>query len=69
MPYFDRFDICEAHYLFYCHFHSGMGSREYERLSKMTEYFTPCSSLRFGTLSENGREIYEQLAEKEENKG
>jgi len=60
--YFDRFDICEAYYLYFCDYHGGQGSREYARLSRMTHYFKPRPSLsQPEDLSENGREIYYQL--------
>lgn len=57
--YFDRFDICEAWYLALADCHGGGGSREYQRLSRMSRYFRPSPMLSVETLSENGREIYE----------
>jgi hypothetical protein len=64
--YFDRFDIAEAYYLFFCHFHEGQASDKYRRLCRMSRYFKPRPSLSVETLSENGREIYEALIQKEE---
>lgn len=64
--FFDRFDVCEAFYLFFAHYHEGQASDKYRRLSKMTRYFKPRPSLSVETLTENGREIYEALAQKEE---
>lgn len=61
MAYFDRFDIAEAHYLYYSHFHSGQWSDEYRRLCKMSEYFRPRPNLSIETLTENGQEIYDFL--------
>ncbi len=63
---FDRFDIAEAYFLFFCFYHEGGGSRKYRRLSKMSRYFRPSPTLTVETLTENGREIYEELAAKEE---
>ncbi len=64
--FFDRFDICEAYYLFFSHYHEGQGSKKYHRLSKMSRYFKPSPLLSVETLTENGREIYEALARREE---
>jgi hypothetical protein len=64
--FFDRFDIAEAHYLFFCHYHEGQASEKYLRLSKMTRYFKPSPLLSVETLTENGREIYAALVQKEE---
>lgn len=61
--YFDRFDIAEAYYLWLSHNHSGQNSREYARLSRMTQYFSPSPLLTVETLSDNGRAIYDKLAE------
>ena len=63
--FFDRFDVAEAYYLFFAHFHEGQASDKYRRLSKITRYFKPRPSLSVETLTENGREIYEELARKE----
>ena len=65
MPYFDRFDIAEAYYLFFSHFHEGGGSKKYQRLSKMSRYFKPRPNLSYETLEENGKLIYDALEEKE----
>ena len=62
--YFDRFDICEAYYLFFAYFHEGQSSRKYGRLSRMGRYFRPAPSLCEDTLSENGKAIYDALVEK-----
>ena len=57
--YFDRFDICEAYYLALCHCHGGQWSREYARLSRMTNYFRPSPMLSVESLGDNARQIYE----------
>jgi len=63
--YFDRFDICEAYYLFLSLRHEGQWSEKYRRLSRLTTYFTPRPSLRLSTLSPNGKAIYSALVSKE----
>jgi len=62
---FDRFDIVEAHYCFLVEFHEGQGSEKYRRLCHILGYFKPRPSLSSNTLSENAREIYYALVEKE----
>lgn len=62
MIHFDRFDIMEAHYLYYRDYHTGQSSYEYIRLSLMKiKGFKPHSNLSFKTLTKNGKEIYKQL--------
>jgi hypothetical protein len=65
-PYFDRFDICEAYYLFASHYHGGQWSAEYRifgRLERMG--FKPgANGLNYHGLSENARGIYIKLARK-----
>ena len=53
--YFDRFDICEAYYVYATGYHSGQNSPEYAvfgRLARMG--FSPKANLSEGNLSENG---------------
>jgi hypothetical protein len=61
--YWDRFDICEAYYLFFSNYHWGQGSDFYYRLSKMGEYFKPSPGIRYENLTENGKEIYDNLVD------
>ena len=61
MVYFDRFDITEAYYLALSHCHNGQWSPEYARLCKMQKYFKPSISLRYDTLTENGKTIYNNV--------
>ena len=61
--YFDRFDICEAYYLFFTNYHWGQGSDLYYRMSRMLDYFKPSPSLRYDTLTENGQYIYDNLVD------
>ena len=57
--YFDRFDIAEAWYLALSDCHGGQWSKEYERLCKLSRYYTPgMFSPNYASLSENGKEIY-----------
>jgi hypothetical protein len=67
MPYFDRFDICEAHYLLEVHYNLGgwlherpsnQRRREATHVQLHRMQFKPAPSL---TLSENGQEIYATL--------
>ena len=66
MPYFDRFDICEAYYAFAMEWHSGQASELYSwfgRLDRMR--FRPSPLFNgYESLSENGKEIYEALVER-----
>ena len=63
---FDRFDICEAHYLYARHYHEGGDTPEhtFARLNRMQ--FFPGISLRANdepdrALTDNGVEIYDRL--------
>jgi hypothetical protein len=61
--YFDRFDICEAHYMFAMLWHDGMWGEIYSKfgqLERMQYRPSPCLS-EPKDLSMNGREIYRQL--------
>lgn len=62
--YFDRFDIVKAYYLAFSHCHGGQCSREYARLSKMLSYFKPSPMLSVDNLSDNAREIYDNVCSK-----
>lgn len=62
--YWDRFDIAEAWYLALENCHGGQFSDEYKRLCNMRTYFNPKPNLRVGTLTDNGREIYEAACER-----
>lgn len=63
MAHFDRFDICEAYYLFACHYHGGQFTKEYAILGRLEKFFRPRPDLSIETLSENAQEIYQALAE------
>ncbi len=58
----DRFDICEAYYMFATLYHSGQYSKTYEifgRLERMQ--FKPSVALSVDSLTDNGRLIYNNL--------
>jgi hypothetical protein len=64
VPYFDRFDIVSAYYLFLTFYHDGQASKFYGRLCKLLKHFRPGPSLSDETdLTENGRAIYDRLVE------
>jgi hypothetical protein len=60
--YYNKFDIVEAYYLFFSNYHEGQGSDKYRRLSKMS-YFKPRFSLTYKALSENSKNIYDNLVD------
>lgn len=77
--YFDRFDICEAYWMYYCLWHNGGLTRRCRKrnadtgklnrgiavqLSRMR--FKPAPSLDLDSLSDNGKDIYEALVQKHE---
>lgn len=60
--YFDRFDICEAYWLYMCLYHSGQASKLYRLTGVFAKLqFEPRSDLDEDSLSENGRMIYDRL--------
>lgn len=61
VPRFDRFDICEAYYLWLSENHPGQWSLEYMRLSEMRKYFKPAPNLCYYSLTNNGKMIYNLL--------
>jgi hypothetical protein len=63
MPYFNRFDVCEAYYVYALHYHRGQGSKEYAVFGRLANIGFDPSRLLYGeeNLSENGREIYNRL--------
>jgi hypothetical protein len=73
MAFFDRYDICEAHYLLESDYNVGGILKERPsnerrmmssgfQLSRMG--FTPSPFLTFDTLSENGMIIYNELVQR-----
>ena len=61
--YWDRFDICEAYYLFFSNYHWGQDSDMYQRMSRMLDYFKPSPMLRYEYLSDNAQVIYDNLVD------
>lgn len=59
--YFERFDVVSAWYLYLSHYHEGQFSKKYKRLCKIRTYFNPGMSVEYTNLSNNGREIYNNL--------
>jgi len=65
MPYFERFDICEAYWLYASLYHSGQWSKLYAVLGRLHSIgFTPGMGFSYSSLTDNGREIYESLVER-----
>lgn len=63
--YFDRFDVCEAWYLFAAGWHAGAGSAEYQIFTRLHRVgFKPAPALSKSSLSENGRAILAGLIRK-----
>ena len=58
MTYFNRIDICEAHYLALARCHGGRAA-PYRRLRRLRGFFTPRPALAVENLSANGRGIFE----------
>lgn len=62
---FDRFDVCEAYYLFATLWHGGQFSKEYEIFDRLAKIgFVPGFKISEESLTENGLEIYNALVSK-----
>ena len=60
--YFDRFDILEAYYLFGADYHGGQFTKEYAYTGRVLNVgFKPGCMLRYESLSDNGKAIYDNL--------
>ena len=67
--FWNRFDIIEAYYIFFCDYHEGQFSEKYRRMCKLYNHgFKPRPNLSYETLEENSREIYDALERKESEK-
>lgn len=64
MAYFNKLDVCYAWYLWLSENHGGQWSEEYIRLCKLSSYFTPGPLFKYETMSENAKEIYDDLCNK-----
>ena len=64
--WFDRFDICEAHFMFAMLWHGGQGSATYAKFAQLERIrFRPSPLLNEPKdLGDNAREIYRQLVVK-----
>lgn len=63
--HFDRFDICEAYYLYAYDYHDGQYSKTYEIFGRLHNMgFKPSPLLCYDLLSDNGKEIYDNLVKK-----
>lgn len=64
--YFDRFDICEAHYAFAVDYHGGQWSPEYAILGRLQRmgYRPGFGGVTYDALTENGKAIYDNLVSK-----
>lgn len=59
---FDRFDILSAYYVYGTDYHTGQFSKEYAYIGRaLNAGFKPGASISYGSLSENGKEIYDNL--------
>jgi hypothetical protein len=59
---FDRFDVCEAYYLYGSLYHSGQGSKEYAYMGRAHNLgFRPSASFSYESLSDNGKTIFDNL--------
>lgn len=65
-PRFDRFDVCEAYYLFASLYHGGQSSKEYAILGRLDRmHFRPSAmGIDYARLNENARGIFMRLASK-----
>ncbi len=64
MPYYNRFDIIEAHYWFCADHLEGQFSDKYIRACHILEYFDP-TRLFNGPGGKNSQAIYDALCDKE----
>lgn len=65
--WFDRFDICLAHWAFAVNFHEGQGSATYAKFAQLDRIrFRPgiCQSAQPKDLEQNAKEIYKNLVVK-----
>lgn len=60
--HFDRFDVCEAYYMFATLYHGGQWSEEYRIFGRLNRIkFRPRPNLSVETLDDNAREIFDAL--------
>jgi hypothetical protein len=61
MAYFDRFDVCAAHYWYAILYSGGQGCPLYARLSRILSFYRPDRGTEYGELTANAREIFVEL--------
>lgn len=62
MPYFNRFDICEAYYVFAMLYHGGQWSKEYRIFGRLQRIkYEPRNLNDERDLNENAKEIFLKL--------
>ena len=68
MPYFNRFDVCEAYYCFACLYHAGQWSEEYKIFGRLKALRFDPGLIQAGgnpsALYENAREIFDGLVDR-----
>ena len=63
--HWDRWDIVSAHWQHAVDWHGGMWSELYAKQCRISQYFSPGMGWEgFESLSDNGKEIYNQLVAK-----
>ena len=62
---FDRFDIKEAHFLFWSEHHGGQFSEGYLKLCKVLSNYSPSPFMSWESLSDNAKDIYRNLCDRE----
>lgn len=65
--FFDRFDIVQAHRMFYRDYHEGQYSDSYRKLCRIDEYYQPSLSeswYNYEDLNDNAKYIYDALVER-----
>ncbi len=62
--YFDRFNVCEAYYVFASLYHGGQFSEEYRIFGRLDNIrFSPSPLISVESLEENARAIFDNLVE------
>ena len=65
MLYFDRFDICDAYYLYASQYHEGQWSKLYAVLGRLHNIgYKPGLYVGYKSLSGNGKSIYRNLVKR-----
>ena len=63
---FNRFDICDAYYVYAANYHGGQYTDTYRIFGRLEKIgYRPSSNLSEDSLEENARLIYDRLVEKD----